>query len=497
MYLHSKNYLEATPLPRSLTNQLVKKSDIVTKSIERRYEKIRPPKVNRQNPISKIERMTTEYKMTGIYERPNRPSSRKHSMLFKTMRLSSKISIQVMTMTGDKFNIKMNKTDTIMKLREKISTKKSLTKPQFPVLIFQSQFLTEDTEKLSDLGFENDSSVFCVIKSSRLRECLICLGESEPHSNSIICPKGHYICNDCVPEYLQSILACPEAEIPVKCPDCKELIETRQIKRSLIHNPILKENSLLLKVYECYSELATLDPNMYRAHICPLNCSYPEIVKTNEDCIPLFFCQRKGCKKTSCKTCHEEIKTPDSERVNKAEYKEIIKQMDKHFTCYDNKILKEEWEELLMKGSSRSCPQCGYGGIKDDNCTHISCQKCSTMWCYFCGLSEKDCDKDPISEARSKKKIFAHNKNWETNPKRCPLFLTGIVEIDPRYSLSDRKSKKVFHKLILYTEVRNFINKHGMKAYKGLMKQFPPLSDHGIDIEKAMNADLTMIKRKS
>lgn len=67
-------------------------------------------------------------------------------------------------MKGDKFNIKMNKTDTVMQLREQIFTKKKLTEPQFPVLIFQSEFLTEDTKKLSDLGFKNDSTVFLVIK---------------------------------------------------------------------------------------------------------------------------------------------------------------------------------------------------------------------------------------------------------------------------------------------------------------------------------------------
>ncbi|CAI2362372.1 unnamed protein product [Moneuplotes crassus] len=415
----------------------------------------------------------------------------------KPKSINPKISIQVLTITGEKIIILIHKTDTVMKLRERIFTKKSLIEPQFPVLIFQSQFLTEDTKKLSDLGFKNNSSVFCIIKSSKLLECLICLCESEPDADCITCPRGHYICSGCTPSSLENIFASPEAEIPVRCPDCKELIDTGIVEKHLYNNEIFKENSLFLKIYECYSELATKDPKVYRAHICPLNCGYPEIVEIENDCIPLFVCQRKGCEKVSCKTCHEEIKTPDSERLNEEEYNEITKQMNKHFTCYDSKILKEEWEEILMKGSSRSCPKCGYGGIKDENCTHIICAKCSTMWCYFCGLSEKDCDKDPEIAARSTKKIFGHNKNWETNAKRCPLFITKIVKIDSRYSSKDEKCQKVFHKLILYTEVRNFINKHGMKAYKGLMKQFPPLADHGIDIKKAMSVDLTMIKRKS
>ena len=38
----------------------------------------------------------------------------------------------------------------------------------------------------------------------------------------------------------------------------------------------------------------------------------------------------------------------------------------------------------FARGGTRKCPGCGALGVKDDKCTHITCSKCRTQWCYVC-----------------------------------------------------------------------------------------------------------------
>jgi len=133
--------------------------------------------------------------------------------------------------------------------------------------------------------------------------------------------------------------------------------------------------------------------------------------------------------------------------------------------------------------------------MKDGECTHIKCPKCTTMWCYVCGLDEDACDKEEIQDGIRKEKIFGHNEDWKTNPKRCPLYLNEVHPIDDRYTEEDNQCKEFLHKLLLYKEVREFINKHSEEVLNEVFETFPAISNHGVDIEEAMTADLTIIKR--
>ena len=38
---------------------------------------------------------------------------------------------------------------------------------------------------------------------------------------------------------------------------------------------------------------------------------------------------------------------------------------------YEYKDLKVEWDKAIDIGQQRSCPGCGLGGLKDDECNHI------------------------------------------------------------------------------------------------------------------------------
>jgi hypothetical protein len=43
-----------------------------------------------------------------------------------------------------------------------------------------------------------------------------------------------------------------------------------------------------------------------------------------------------------------------------------------HFKCYEFKDLKEAWEAAIENGNKRCCPNCKIGGMKDDECTHMT-----------------------------------------------------------------------------------------------------------------------------
>lgn len=85
-----------------------------------------------------------------------------------------------------------------------------------------------------------------------------------------------------------------------------------------------------------------------------------------------FECKLDGCGTTVCLRCNGVAKTLEERQYHK---------------CIDEiQELYEEVIELLAKGSVQSCPKCQECGMKDLNCTHITCHKCNTCWCYCCTM---------------------------------------------------------------------------------------------------------------
>lgn len=76
------------------------------------------------------------------------------------------------------------------------------------------------------------------------------------------------------------------------------------------------------------------------------------------------------------------------------------------------------------------------------------------------------------------------------------MYLTLIHEVDNRYnSESDQSNKIFFHKLLTYKNIRKFMNKHGIDKFNELAAVFPTVGQHGYDLDEAMTADLTLLKR--
>jgi hypothetical protein len=99
-----------------------------------------------------------------------------------------------------------------------------------------------------------------------------------------------------------------------------------------------------------------------------------------------------------------------------------------HNKCVELREPKRLIEQAIEEGSNMRCPGCQLAGRKDDACTHMTCTKCSTVWCYVCGLDVESCDKE-LRPGRMND-IYAHNADWAVNEKRCPMYLTQILEVD-------------------------------------------------------------------
>eukprot|EP00475_Leptophrys_vorax_P014181 TRINITY_DN2057_c0_g1_i2.p1 TRINITY_DN2057_c0_g1~~TRINITY_DN2057_c0_g1_i2.p1 ORF type:complete len:567 (-),score=144.39 TRINITY_DN2057_c0_g1_i2:1650-3350(-) len=125
---------------------------------------------------------------------------------------------------------------------------------------------------------------------------------------------------------------------------------------------------------------------------------YGEWNETNK----FFECKKNGCPGAMCLACGKHLKRdeiPAHECIlNPVEY------------------LYSEVIETLANASTKTCPKCLFPGQKDENCTHISCDRCDSHWCYHCGKEEQSIPGG----------FDSHNRWSKHKPKpdTCPMDLT-------------------------------------------------------------------------
>lgn len=182
---------------------------------------------------------------------------------------------------------------------------------------------------------------------------------------------------------MNTIFEDPEDKFPIKCPECSKNIAADLIEKALQGSPLLEKFRIIMMLRTC-----ELLPGEIIV-TCPF-CYFMEI----RDCLGInfIFCQNPSCKKRYCFFCRKE--SPFMEEENY----EIHDDLDlfSHFECAKMAEALSYLENAVDRGQKVSCPNCGRSGMKDDGCTHITCEKCSTVFCYICGMNEKSCDKaDP------------------------------------------------------------------------------------------------------
>ena len=134
-------------------------------------------------------------------------------------------------------------------------------------------------------------------------------------------------------------------------------------------------------------------------------------------------------------------------------------------------------------GSKQRCPYCQLTGLKDDACTHIVCQRCRKSWCYFCGLKEHEC---PVPE-NVQPSLSAHNLEWESNERRCPMALVSVQELDPRWPDNDRDCLEYFHRYRTLSHLYDVWTRIGEEKFNEVNRIFGTIDASGYSIEEIVD----------
>jgi len=244
----------------------------------------------------------------------------------------------------------------------------------------------------------------------REEECSICMLDFTIQGDggvAFCCPTSHYMCNECSGVWVNSVMGDLDTSYPPKCPLCKGGISKDLFERQL--------TSAQQNTFRTHAARTALKPG--EKLIECKECGLFEVVTDNP---VLWWCPHCEC--GSCRVCNKDL-PPGAVKYD------IEK--SPHHLCATLREPKALMEQAIEEGSKMRCPSCKLAGRKDDACTHMTCTKCSTEWCYVCGLNVIECDKaPPAQEGGRVNDIYLHNRDWERNAKRCPMYLTLILEVD-------------------------------------------------------------------
>ncbi|UJR27623.1 hypothetical protein I4U23_008904 [Adineta vaga] len=306
--------------------------------------------------------------------------------------------------------------------------------------------------------------------------CGACGCDLEPDHPGVQCIQGHHFCTECSKNIVSLFFSDPQLYIPLRCVECHVELNTSVFERQLTPDQLEFYNQNMLALVWA-KELVGPEE---RLDNCPF-CSFAVIRSIYDR--SFLFCERAECKKTSCLICRKAL----PEIVN--DYADDEHEIFKHFTCVALADDKQEFDSAVENGQKLSCPKCGLAGMKDDSCTHMTCPTCSQIWCYFCGKRLEDCDKSP----NGTNGIFDHNYNWDTNPKRCPMYFTQLQDIDDRWPGDEQQCLIMFHRNRSLRLLREVFNKLGKDRIEQLNNHFNILNSCGFTLDEILHEDLTLV----
>jgi len=242
-------------------------------------------------------------------------------------------------------------------------------------------------------------------------ECsALCGGSTASTSEGLHCVEGHCLCSECAVRAINIWLHEPgRGKERMKCSFCEAWYTeadlagamTAQQKKAYERRllDLEKEESLLGQI-SCPSCSVTSQSSLESLQSTELD-SFTTC--PSQDC-GFIFCRL-------CKTARNELDENPGEHSSKCT----------HLYRLGLKFLSTVSDCAQMK-----CPQCGLKGIKDESCTHMSCDSCGCTWCYCCGLDEMECEHDedyPIED------FYRHNMGWPRLNSRCPMYLHDISKV--------------------------------------------------------------------
>eukprot|EP00928_Gymnodinium_smaydae_P018917 TRINITY_DN17207_c0_g1_i1.p1 TRINITY_DN17207_c0_g1~~TRINITY_DN17207_c0_g1_i1.p1 ORF type:complete len:542 (+),score=83.67 TRINITY_DN17207_c0_g1_i1:149-1774(+) len=299
-------------------------------------------------------------------------------------------------------------------------------------------------------------------------------------------------CSECTGVYVQSIMNDLEASYPPKCSMCRAEIPSQTFERQLND-----QQQQLLAEFVAHKSLSASETML------KCQCGYMEI---RTDKPVLWWCP--ACSRGECQVCNQVLPDgvgDDLSAVTSTEKgAEIDLLLRPHVVgCANLREAKQKVDKALESGQKMPCPGCGLAGMKDESCTHMSCPRCQTSWCYLCGLSVEDCDKAPPRQPGHRSNdIFLHNVDWEVNPRRCPMYLTQILEVDPAWlgdnfedgdDVADDECLAYFHRwrtIKLLQEVREEV---GAETFEQVWLHFASVRRAGYELEDIVHTDTSVL----
>lgn len=324
-------------------------------------------------------------------------------------------------------------------------------------------------------------------EKSQSRWCGVCSEKLAIDHHGIRCKSSHHLCEECSGNYKDGVMkdACPDL-FPPKCGFCACEIDLPSFERHL--TDAQRDMYLSMMVLKQLPD----DEVLVSCPFCPFFCT--RVVGENGSAAEALFmhCMGHGCQKVSCTLCMKEcVACEDADMEDEA----ATLGMAAHFECAEKDkawgMIRRKMEEAIETGIKFPCPTCGHRGVKDDACSHMTCDSCHTVWCYICGLDTTSdaCGKAP-GESNPE---YRHNVNWHTNPDRCPMYLSEICQVDGSWPGDDEEAKEHLHRLRTLRNLRSVYNDMGgQDVYRQLVAEFPKFgSASGFDEEAIRAVDLT------
>jgi len=306
------------------------------------------------------------------------------------------------------------------------------------------------------------------------RSCEMCGDTLERDHTGVRCQNSHHLCDECSDTYKDSIMKEASLEVfPPKCGFCACEVDLPSFERQLTKTELETFLSMMTM-----KELPA-DEIMQTCPFCPYFCT--RLLGEGGSIAEALFvhCLKPECGRVSCSLCFQAcVPCNDDEEDDEA----AQLGMAEHFECAEKEhkwgSLRKEFEDAVESGVKFPCPGCGHGGVKDDACTHMTCESCLTVWCYVCGL---DTASDECSKAAKSGKYhgtedeYRHNVNWHVNETRCPMYLNEIHEVDASWPKDGEEAKGHLHRLRCLRNLKALYDKMGQRQYRQLVTAFPKL----------------------
>ncbi len=298
-----------------------------------------------------------------------------------------------------------------------------------------------------------------------LFQCIICHSIDQKLNN--LCG-NHYYCSECINNAYEHKIQMKE-EINNRCPECK-----RTFNKDLL-NKILSENikSEIVK-YDVVKEFDI--PSIFDLFKCK-NCKPPNqgLVMLNKyDCPQFYKCESEDCGKESCLYCFGLVHGSDSsdlyeKNIHNDNKKSITKSSHRECKTYYEIML--DLENIMQYAVIKSCPKCksriinekDTPRIKDGSCAHIKCLRCHMDYCYICGGHEENLD---YNNNLTKQRIFRHNDEWQTNGKRCPMYIRDFSKVVKMWPKDEIQASVKFENYKMLSCMNRLLKKYKFEMVK-------------------------------